>query len=135
MSEYSILSDDKKEINRKAALKYYYANKEECALKAKKWREKNVDYRREYQREAKRKRKQFAIEYLGNKCAHCGNQYHPAIYEFHHLDPATKDRDPSKMLSLKLERLTAELDKCILLCANCHRLEHHKESYGTISLS
>lgn len=59
----------------------------------------------------------------------CQGIFHPAVYEFHHLDPTTKDRDPSKMLSLKWERVTTELDKCILLCANCHRLIHHESNY------
>jgi predicted HNH restriction endonuclease len=102
-----------------------YIDPEKAAEKARKYKE----YIRVKQRESKRKRKLEAIEYLGGKCRKCENIYHPAIYEFHHKDPITKDRDPSKMLSLSWNRLQNELDKCDLLCANCHRLVHHGDNY------
>jgi predicted HNH restriction endonuclease len=111
------------------SLEYYYRNKEKCAERARLWREKNKEYRLTYQKETKRQRKLDAIQYLGGKCVFCQQTFHPAIYEFHHLDPTTKDRDPSKMLSLSWERLKSELDKCQLLCANCHRLAHHGDKY------
>jgi hypothetical protein len=116
-------------LYRKAALKYYHNNKEKCSERAKKYREENKEHIRDKQREAKRKRKLEAIQYLGGKCISCKEEFHPAVYEFHHRDPKTKDRDPSKMLSLSWERVVKELDNCDLLCANCHRLEHHRESY------
>jgi len=118
-----------KEKIAEASLKYYYANKEKCAEKARNWRNNNKEYIKEKQREEKRKRKVWAIEYLGNVCQSCGGIFHPAVYEFHHLDPTTKDRDPSKMLSLSKERLQNELNKCELLCANCHRVRHHGDNY------
>ena len=117
------------EVYRKSALKQYYKDPEAAAQKAKAWREANRDYIREKQREDKRKRKLDAIEYLGGKCQQCGGTFHPSIYEFHHLNPDEKDRDPSKMLQLKWSRVTAELDKCQLLCANCHRYIHHGDKY------
>lgn len=119
--------DKNPELFQSAALKYYYNNLEKCAERAKKWREKNKDYVLEKQRETKRQRKLWAIDYLGGCCQSCGGKFHPAVYEFHHLDPTTKDRDPSKMMSLSIDRLTNELNKCKLLCANCHRLAHHGE--------
>ena len=121
--------EEKKERNRLAALKYYRANPEAAAERAKKWRNNNVEYRRDQQRENKRQRKLEAIKYLGGVCSRCSCAYHPAVYEFHHKDPLTKDRDPSKMLNLSEARLYAELDKCVLLCANCHRLTHHEGNY------
>ena len=112
-----------------AARKYYHANKEARAISAKQWRVDNKEYVRTKQREDKRIRKQWAINYLGGICSECKQDYHPAIFEFHHTDPQTKDRDPSKMMQLSKERLTIELDKCKLLCANCHRLAHHGDKY------
>lgn len=73
----------------------------------------------------KRENKLKAIKYLGGQCKNCHGEFHPAIYEFHHTDPLTKDRDPSKVLGLSWKRIQEELDKCELLCANCHRLVHH----------
>lgn len=119
------------ECGNKTARKYYHNNKEKVQARHKLWVEKNKESLRDKQRLKKRERKEWAISYLGGCCSKCGLTFHPAVYEFHHKKPEEKDRDPSKMLQLSLERLTAELDKCILLCANCHRLEHHKDSYGT----
>ena len=118
-----------KEYHRQKSLEYYHANKEKCALKAKNWRLNNLEYIKTKQREDKRKRKKQAVEYLGNCCSKCKQEFHLSIYEFHHLNPEEKDRDPSKMLQLKWERLKAELDKCVLLCANCHRLVHYEDKY------
>lgn len=117
------------ELYRKSALKYYNKNKEKCASKSKKWREENKNYVREKQKELKRKRKLESILYLGGKCASCKQEFHPAVFEFHHRDPTTKDKDPSKLLSYSWKTITEELDKCDLLCANCHRLIHHRENY------
>ncbi len=117
------------ELYRQAAQKYYNENKEICAKRNKNWRKENKEYVREKQRETKRKRKLEAIQYLGGKCISCKQEFHPAVYEFHHRNPETKDRDPSKLLQYSWKRITEELDKCDLLCANCHRLTHHRENY------
>lgn len=124
-SEYSKLPEDKKEKSREAALNFYYANRQKCAENAKRYREKNGLYIRDKQKADKRKRKLVAIGFLGSVCKDCGGSYPPAIYEFHHIDPKLKTKDPSKMLGLSLERLFKELDNCELLCANCHRLRHN----------
>lgn len=126
---YKDLPEEQKIKARKRALESYYSDLEKAALKAKNWRDKNKESLLIKQREFKRNRKLWAIQYLGGVCQSCGQQYHPAVYEFHHIQPETKDRDPSKMMSLSLAKLTAELDKCKLLCANCHRLEHHGDKY------
>jgi hypothetical protein len=69
-----------------------------------------------------------AIEYLGGKCFHCGIvSEHRSIYDFHHLDKTTKEADPGSLLHHSWTRIQKELDKCILLCANCHRIEHEKD--------
>jgi predicted HNH restriction endonuclease len=93
--------------------------------KRKIWEEKNKDAMRLKQRLMKRSRKLQAIEYLGGVCLDCKQQFHPSVYEFHHRDPLLKDRDPSKTLGLSEAKMKSELDKCDLLCANCHRMRHH----------
>lgn len=72
------------------------------------------------------KAKSKAILYKGNKCNACKMAYPQACYDFHHLDPTQKDfkLSDSKVKNMCWAKIALELDKCVLLCANCHRLEH-----------
>lgn len=125
-----MFSEERKTKAKQASREYYHNNKEQRKAKHKEWTDANKDYLRDKQRQDKRKRKQQAIDYLGGSCMKCKNVYHPAVFEFHHRDPSEKaDRDPSKMLSLSWVKIEAELNKCDLLCANCHRLAHYEDRY------
>lgn len=63
-----------------------------------------------------------AVEYKGGKCQTCGYNRCLGALEFHHLDPKTKKFGISaKGITRKWESVKKELDKCIMLCANCHR--------------
>ena len=71
--------------------------------------------------------KKKAVVYKGSKCNDCPityPEYSFHIFDFHHLDPNTKDMDWKKLRQCAWDKITNELDKCILLCANCHRLRH-----------
>lgn len=76
-------------------------------------------------RQNKRRRavKLRCVEYLGGKCIACGYDSCYAALEFHHKDPVQKTMpmDAANLCRYKWEQLTEELDKCALLCANCHR--------------
>jgi hypothetical protein len=80
--------------------------------------------RRHRQKTAARESKLKAIEYLGNKCLDCGNTYPSYVYDIHHIDGDTKLDNPSRLLRGDWVLAKAELDKCVLLCANCHRERH-----------
>jgi len=72
-----------------------------------------------------RKFKIQCIEYKGGSCINCGYNKYAGALEFHHLDPSKKDFHISKSRSWKFDEKTKqELDKCALLCANCHREAH-----------
>ena len=62
---------------------------------------------------------------LSLKCKECGEN-HPACLDFHHLDPNEKDLEISAAINngWNLERLLKEIEKCIVLCSNCHRKLH-----------
>ncbi|MEY4334992.1 MAG: hypothetical protein RLZZ196_3742 [Bacteroidota bacterium] len=73
-----------------------------------------------------RNNKQKAVEYKGGKCQHCGYNKCIDALEFHHTDPSTKNENFSNIKLKKWETQKQELDKCILLCSNCHREVHYK---------
>ncbi len=78
---------------------------------------------KEYYREYRRKLKQKAVEYKGGKCQMCGLVDEClAIYDFHHTDPSKKEFTIANKKGFNKE----ELDKCIMICANCHRKVHFK---------
>jgi hypothetical protein len=72
-----------------------------------------------------RRMKLRAIEYKGGKCIRCGYGKSPAAMVFHHRDPKQKDFAISSKTS-RWEVLQPELDKCDLLCSNCHHEEHER---------
>jgi hypothetical protein len=72
-----------------------------------------------------RRMKLKAIEYKGGKCKNCQYSKSPAALVFHHRDPKEKDFSISRKV-LGWERLQPELDKCDLLCSNCHNEEHER---------
>jgi len=75
----------------------------------------------------RRKLKLMAIEYKGGKCVKCG--YSKSVYSlvFHHQDSAEKDFGIShKGYTRSWKKVKIELDKCDLLCTNCHGEEHEK---------
>lgn len=82
--------------------------------------------RRDYfiQAVAKRRRKlkMMAIEYKGGCCQLCGYDKYPGGLDLHHINPDQKEFGiGSKGYTRSWEKVKAELDKCILVCANCHR--------------
>lgn len=77
----------------------------------------------------RRRAKQRLVEYKGGKCEVCG--YNKSIYSltFHHKDPTQKDFSLSGK-SWSFERLQTEVDKCRLLCNNCHGEVHEQMNEG-----
>lgn len=66
------------------------------------------------------------VAYLGGCCGRCGyNKCEQALHA-HHTDPSEKSFNISGAHCRSWERIRKELDKCILLCANCHAEEHSR---------
>ena len=76
-----------------------------------------------------RRIKEKAIEYKRGKCTICGYNAHPAALDFHHTNPQEKEVTWDKLRLRSWDKIIIELDKCVLLCANCHRIEHSKSKY------
>lgn len=75
--------------------------------------------------ERQRNFKQKCVEYRGGKCVACGYNKTNNALEFHHLNPLEKDFSISSAKFTTFdERITKELDKCALVCRNCHAEIH-----------
>ena len=82
----------------------------------------------DYQGQKKRAIKHQLIVYKGGKCKKCGYNKCEGALQFHHRDPKEKDFTISRInlsKSFSIENLYKEVDKCDLLCANCHSEEHY----------
>lgn len=68
-------------------------------------------------------------------CVKCGDK-RPYVLDFHHKDPSIKEDTVARMLSnaYALERVMEEIEKCVCLCANCHREFHYLEKEKGITL-
>ena len=70
-----------------------------------------------------------AVNYLGGECERCGltSPYY-SVFDFHHRNPEEKEADPGTLLHRSWETVFKEINKCMLLCANCHRIVHEMEN-------
>jgi len=108
------------------------------------------DYYKQYRKENKEKIREKTEKYyvsqktewwsiLGTltdlKCAVCGYNKHSAALDFHHVDPEEKETTIHQLISGprpnedNIKVLKKELDKCIILCSNCHREHHAKYNF------
>ncbi len=60
------------------------------------------------------------VEEAGGSCRLCGYDRCTAALEFHHLDPREKAFGLARFGAHRIEKLRAEVRKCVLLCSNCH---------------
>ena len=82
-------------------------------------------YMREAVKKRRKKLREMAREYAGGKCAICGYHKCARALSFHHLDPKKKDFGvAAKGLTRSWDKIRKEIDKCILICANCHMEVH-----------
>lgn len=79
----------------------------------------NDDNRIKYQ-----KYKEIDIAKRGGKCQKCNYNKYIGALEFHHLDPNQKDPDFNSLMKRSPKGREQELNKCIILCSNCHKETH-----------
>ena len=103
-------------------------------------RKRNAEYQRKWYRENREKRirqvaerkQAIAAWFTDYKkdlcCTECGFS-HPATLDFHHTDPADKEFSIADIArkGYSMDRILSEIEKCIVLCANCHRIFHYSE--------
>ncbi len=78
---------------------------------------------RQKRRQAEKAR---VVRQMGDRCTRCGAAGLPvACYQFHHNDPATKEHEVSTIFRSNGLAYPEEIEKCSLVCANCHLVLHH----------
>ena len=100
---------------------------------------KHAEYAKKYYENNKAKvikaaavnRKKFTADWAAFKatlkCKVCGEN-HPATLDFHHVDPNEKEHSIDRLVrNRSWKTIERELEKCVVLCANCHRKHHHEE--------
>lgn len=81
-------------------------------------------------------RKEVVNEIKANcGCVKCGEK-RPYVLDFHHKDPAIKDADIARITSNnnKMDTIYKEIDKCVVLCSNCHREFHYLENKEQLTI-
>lgn len=102
-----------KECNKVAVNKHYQEHKQEYIKRAKLQIKKATEWLREYK--------------TGKTCSDCGVIYPPEVFDFDHKDPGNKRNTLSRLTSMgSINSLKKEIEKCDLVCANCHRIRHIK---------
>jgi len=76
-------------------------------------------------RKRRKKVREMSIKYKGGSCVACGYSKCLEALDFHHIDEVKKSFGISaKGYTRSWKSIQSELDKCILICANCHRELH-----------
>lgn len=81
----------------------------------------------EFQKERWTQRKKDAVLYLGGKCSKCGYDKNFSVLSFHHKNAEDKEFDWNRLRLMAKDTVKKELDKCDLLCSNCHGELHNPE--------
>jgi hypothetical protein len=127
LAEIEENKETKKEEARQRTLAY------NRALYAKIGRKRNQsrEVRTLQQRKLRNKYKDQLIELLGGCCVDCKSTFpdNRNVYDFHHLDPDIKEG--LIPFNSSWRKIVAEAGKCVLLCANCHRIRHTYDTQST----
>ena len=119
-------------------------DKEKKKAYDKEYYQKNVKRLKDYQRDRYKNNKNYAIikskerrlrlrefinqQRLGISCERCGID-DPRVLDFHHIDPSKKEGTLSSFVAKNWgeKHILNEIEKCNVLCANCHRILHWEE--------
>ena len=110
----------------RARLAEHDAKAEKMRLARRKSWAKNLEENRTNLREKHRAIKSAVVDALGGTCHDCGGKFHPACFDFDHIEPSEKSANVSQLCGSSFDRAMQEAAKCELVCANCHRIRTTK---------
>lgn len=128
MRQYYETHPEAKEKKRAVDREYAAKNKEAALERASTWYQNNTEVAKRRAARHQLKAKLKAISVLGSKCKNCP-ETHPAALQFHHRDPSTKSFSiTTKQMTtpnrFPWDQILEEIEKCDLLCSNCHAKHH-----------
>lgn len=108
------MTEEQLEKRRARWKRYYYAHPDRSKARRVKSQQNNKDF----------------VDSFKTECSACGLT-DKRVLDFHHIDPSTKSKAVGSMRVAGYSHINikAEIDKCILLCANCHRIQHYEENH------
>lgn len=100
--------------------RYYYRNKDKIKEKASEHKKKQINKSKEWIEKYKEEQ----------KCERCGENRSKAL-QFHHKEPSKKGKQVSRLVSngVTIERIKEEIEKCEVICANCHQIHHIENGF------
>ena len=118
--------------------KYREANPEKVKERRENWAMANKELINQHSKSHRDTRREFLdIIKLEEGCQICGYNEHPRALQFDHINPAEKLFTIAGLLTCAMDKLLTELEKCRVLCANCHSIhswqEQHWKSKDTIN--
>ena len=91
-----------------------------------------IEYKAEFrerltgtEKSLRKSKKLHAVQIKGSICEDCKGVFPACAFDFHHLN--SKEKIEEVNFTKSWNNIQEELNKCVLLCANCHRIRHHKE--------
>ena len=91
-------------------------------------KEKRLEWNLKYQRDRYRERTDYILSIKKNSdgCVLCRYSKHKSILQFHHTDREVKSFsiNGSRLANRSMKKINEEIDKCVLLCPNCHAEVH-----------
>ena len=97
------------------------------------WYRKNIDKIRGYKQKARRLRLDYIKRLKETSCKDCGNYYPSYVMDFDHRQNESKLDTVNRLASIRYgwKKLKEEIQKCDIVCANCHRIRTYKRKFST----
>ena len=88
--------------------------------------------RKTFARQLQQQRQEFVVRAKSKPCLDCHIQYASWVMQFDHRDPSTKKFSLARPLTRNFNKLQEEIDKCDVVCANCHatRTYNRRKQYA-----
>lgn len=120
--------EENKDSIQKNKAEWYIRNREYLLSKAKTYREENAEKVAQCKKDWYNRRRDIVLEIKkASKCVRCGISDF-RVLDFHHLVPEDKLFDISAgIVTRTVEEIICEIEKCEILCANCHRIFHYED--------